>query len=103
LSSRINRMAVYKGEQSFQEFLVLSHQGILFDAPEVDRAQVQKRLNAIAMRVVADIGADADDFELRCMIKDRYAGRGVYDSGMVVEALRAALRIRQPFVKRKTR
>lgn len=88
-------MSVYKGEQSFEEWLALSQQGRLFETPETNRTVVQKRLNVVAMRVVADLGADADDFELRHTIKDRFIGRGVYDSGMVALALDAALRTRK--------
>lgn len=88
-------MAVYKGDQSFQEFLLLSRQGTLFEKPQEDPVRVQKRLDAIAMHVVADNPTESNDFELRHLIKDRIAGRFVYDAGMVGQALDAAQRQRK--------
>ncbi len=88
-------MPVYKGEQSFQDWIALQAQGRLFKPFETDRAVVQKRLDVLAVRVVLDLGRDVDDFELRHVIKDRFAGKGDYDSGMVARALDAALRQRK--------
>jgi hypothetical protein len=88
-------MPVYKGEQSFQEFLLLSKQGTLFEKPVTDPVTVQKRLDVIASRVVTDYPHERSDFELRHLIKDRIAGRFVYDAGMVGQALDAAQRQRK--------
>ncbi len=93
---KIENMAlVYKGEQSFKDFLLLSKQGMLFEEPIADPIKAQKRIDVIALRVVADNPSDTTDFELRHLIKDRIAGRFVYNAGMVGQALDAAQRQRK--------
>jgi len=68
---------------------------MLFEQPLTDTIKAQKRLDAIAVHVVADNPLETSDFELRHLIKDRIAGRFVYNAGMVGQALDAAQRQRK--------
>lgn len=87
-------MNVYKGDQTFDEFLILSRQGRLFESPAVDPHTVTSRLAVIAARVVADLGRDASWVDLKDTLKSRAAGKVIYDSSLAVIALEAALRLR---------
>ncbi len=87
-------MAVYKGDQSFTEFLSLSAQGTLFDAPVVDPEMIKRKLEVLAARVVEDLGREASWVDLKDTLKSRAAGKVLYNSELAVHALETALRMR---------
>lgn len=93
------RMNVYKGEQSFADFVRLQSQGLLFDAPAADPADVKRKMDALSCRVVEDLGHEASWADLKDTLKSRAAGKVVYDSALAVASLENALRLRGQAVR----
>lgn len=87
-------MKVYTGTETFSDFLRLQSQGVLFVAPTRDPVMVKAKLEALAVRVVDDLGRDASWADLKDMLKSRAAGKVVYDSALAAAALEYALRSR---------
>lgn len=92
-------MRVFKGEQSFENFVKLQNQGLLFEAPVVDSHVVASRLAVMAARVVENLGHEASWADLKDTLKSRAAGKVRYDSALAVTALENALRLRGQAVK----
>lgn len=92
-------MRVYTGDQPFADFVRLQSQGVLFVAPTRDPVMVKAKLEALAARVVDDLGRDADWADLKDTLKSRAAGKVVYDSALAVAALESALRQRGESIK----
>lgn len=86
---------VYTGEQSYRDFVQLQAQGCLFmGGPTRDPVLIKCKLEALAVRVVADLGRDASWADLKDTLKSRAAGKVIYDSAVAVAALEYALRSR---------
>ncbi len=90
---------VYTGTETFSDFLRLEAQGVLFVAPTRDPVMVKAKLEALAARVVDDLGRDAAWADLKDTLKSRAAGKVVYDSALAVAALESALRQRGESIK----
>ncbi|HXI93994.1 MAG TPA: hypothetical protein VNO24_28740 [Blastocatellia bacterium] len=88
-------MLAYRGEQSFHEWLLLSRQEQLFETKITARDVALKRLTVLAVRVVDDLGRDANWTDLKESLKDRASGRIAYDSTTIAAALDAAIRERR--------
>ncbi len=63
-------------------------------APTRDPVMVKAKLEALAARVVEDLGRDASWADLKDTLKSRAAGKVAYDSALAVAALENALRQR---------
>lgn len=88
-------MKVYSGQEPFSDFLRLQAQGTLFcNAVERDSNAVKRKLDAIAVRVVNDLGSAAPWTDLKETLKSRAAGKVAYDSALAVASLEIALRTR---------
>lgn len=87
-------MNVYRGDQSFAEFVQQEGQGTLFAVPDADPDTIKRKLAALAVHVVEDLGRDADWADLKDTLKSRAAGKVSYDSTYAVLALEQALRTR---------
>jgi hypothetical protein len=90
---------VYKGEEPYADFVRLQAQGVLFVAPTRDPVMVKAKLEALAARVVEDLGREASWADLKDTLKSRAAGKVVYDSSLAVAALESALRQRGESIK----
>lgn len=92
-------MNVYKGEQSFIDFLAMQAQGNLFYHPSANSEDIKRKLGSFAARVVNDLGHEASWADLKDTLKSRAAGKVLYNSDVAVKALENALRMRGQAVK----
>ena len=87
--------SVYKGDQSFDEFLRLDAQGVLFERPITQRRSVVNQLAVTAAKVVDEIGRDAVWADIKDVFKTRIAGKVECSPDDVIHALDSALKVRQ--------
>ncbi len=91
----LKKNKVYRGDQPFDVWLRLSDQGLLFEPFISAKDAALKRLTLLAVRVVDELGREAEWSDLKDTLKTRAAGRIAYDSDIIVNALDIALRERR--------